>query len=375
MNILVTGSSGFIGKNLISTLKLHPGWKVMEYDRNTEWYLLEEFCRTCNFVFHLAGVNRPKRMEEYAEGNTGVTKELMGLLEKSGNSCPVMLASSIQAEEDNPYGKSKKAAEKAVLQHAGVMNSKVFIYRLPNIFGKWARPDYNSVVATFCHHIARNDAVTVNDPAAMMELVYIDDLVAELIRILDGKICKPEFESRMGNYCTVPVSCHKTVGEIAAYITEFAKMNDRRGIPNLEDDFMKKLYSTYLSYLPYEKIKYGLTMNCDARGSFTEMLRTEGSGQISVNISKPHVIKGNHWHHTKHEKFLVVRGEGLIRLRMLREENVTRIPVSGRKLEIVEIPPGYIHNIENTGEEDMVTVMWANEVYCPDTPDTYYEEV
>lgn len=375
VKILVTGSNGFIGKNLVSTLKLHAGWEVMEYDRNMDRDLLEHFCRTCDCVIHLAGINRPQNEEEYLKGNTGFTKELMRILEETGNSSPVILTSSIQADEVNPYGRSKKLAEEAVLRHAEIMKSQVFIYRLPNIFGKWAKPDYNSVVATFCYHIARGEPIKIHNPAAMMELVYIDDLVAELICVLKGKICKTVKEYREGNYSGVSISYHKTVGEIAESITEFAKMNDKKEIPDLGNDFMKKLYSTYLSFLPHEKMKYNLTMNCDLRGSFTEMLHTKDSGQLSVNISKPHIIKGNHWHHTKHEKFLVVSGEGVIRLRMLGEEEVIRIQVSGKKLELVEIPPGYIHNIENIGEKDMVTVMWANEIYCPDFPDTYYQEV
>lgn len=369
MNILVTGSKGFIGKNLVSTLMHHDKWEIMEFGRDTKPELLQQYCRSCDFVIHLAGINRPQRIHEYAEGNMRFTERLLGFLRESGNPCPVLLASSIQAGEDNPYGRSKKAAEDIVLSHGEAMKTKVFIYRFAHVFGKWARPDYNSVVATFCHHVSRNEAIVLNDPEAVLELVYIDDLVSEIMKALNGR------ESRECGYCKVPLSYHKTVGEIAAYIKEFAKMNERREIPGLGDDFIKKLYSTYMSYLPHERMKYGLIMNCDDRGSFTELLRTDGSGQVSINISRADTVKGNHWHHTKHEKFLVVKGEGIIRLRKLGEEKVLTIPVSGSKLEVVEIPPGYVHNIENTGKEDMVTVIWANEVFCSDFPDTYFAEV
>jgi len=369
MNILVTGAKGFIGKNLIVELK-NRGYKdIFEFDIDTDKYLLDTYTRECEFVFHLAGVNRPKNEEEFMKGNYGFTSELLELLKKHKNSSPILITSSIQAAKDNPYGRSKKAGEDLIFAYGKEANVKVLVYRLPNVFGKWCRPNYNSAVATFCHNIAHDLPITVNDPNVVMNLVYIDDVVEEFIRALNGK------ENRVGEFCEVPTVHTITLGEIVELIYSFKKSREERSIPNMNDEFTKKLYSTYLSYLPKDKFNYELKMNIDNRGSFTEFIRTIDRGQISVNISKPGITKGNHWHHTKNEKFLVVSGKGVIRFRKIDSDEVIEYYVSGEKLEVVDIPPGYTHNIENLGDTDMVTIMWANEPFNPEKPDTYYLEV
>lgn len=369
MKILVTGASGFIGKNLIAQLKTLNNTKIFEYDINSDPSLLEEYCREANFVFHLAGVNRPKEQSEFMEGNFGFTTTLLETLKKHANPCPVMISSSTQSELDNEYGKSKKAGEDLLHSYALETGAKILIYRFPNVFGKWCRPNYNSAVATFCHNITHGLPITVNDPTVKMNLIYIDDLVAELLKALKGN------EARIGNLCVVPVVYNMTLGEIVEIIYSFNKMREELSIPNMSDEFTKKLYSTYLSYLPVDKFSYDLKMNVDHRGSFTEFIRTPDRGQVSVNISKPGVTKGNHWHHTKNEKFLVVSGTGVIRFRKLDSEKIIEYFVSGEKLEVVDIPIGYTHNIENLGEVDMVTIMWVNEPFDPINPDTYLLEV
>ena len=377
MNILITGARGFIGKNLIAELSnikegkakgyhLKPELILFEYDIDTDPSLLEDYCKDANFVFHLAGVNRPKEQSEFMEGNFGFTSLLLDALKKHGNNCPVMLSSSIQAELDNPYGVSKKAGEDLLLEYGRETGSDVLIYRFPNVFGKWCRPNYNSAVATFCHNLAHDLPIQVNDRSVNMTLVYIDDVVKELIAALEGN------PNKSGEFCKVPVEHQITLGEIVDLIYSFKESRKNLLVADLSDLFTKKLYSTYLSYLPEDQFSYPLKMNVDERGSFTEFLKSNDRGQVSVNISKPGITKGQHWHHTKNEKFLVVSGKGVIRFRKIDEEKVLEYFVSGEKLEVVDIPVGYTHNIENLGETDMVTVMWVNEVFDPERPDTYF---
>lgn len=369
MKILVTGAKGFIGKNLIAELRNRKYTEIFEYDRDTDSSLLDEYCKEADFVFHLAGVNRPKEQSEFMEGNFGFTSDLLDSLKKNNNTCPVMISSSIQAELDNPYGESKKAGEDLLFSYSEETGSKVLVYRFPNIFGKWCRPNYNSAVATFCHNIAHDMPIQVNDPSVVMNLVYIDDVVNELINALESK------ENKAGEFCEVPVVHTITLGEIVDLIYSFKNSREDKSVPNMSDAFAKKLYSTYLSYLPEDKFSYDLKMNVDQRGSFTEFIRTPERGQVSVNISKPGITKGNHWHHTKNEKFLVVSGKGVIRFRKIDSDEVVEYFVSGDKMEVVDIPTGYTHNIENLGDSDMVTIMWANEPFDPEKPDTYYLEV
>lgn len=369
MKILVTGAKGFIGKNLIAELKTTTNHEIFEYDQDTEYSLLQQYCQDANFVFHLAGVNRPKEQSEFMSGNFGFTSELLDLLKQYQNNCPVMISSSIQAALDNPYGQSKKAGEELLFSYSEETGANVLIYRFPNVFGKWCRPNYNSAVATFCHNIAHDLPIQVNDRSVEMTLVYIDDVVKSLIDALEGR------EQREGKYCVVPITYQTTLGEIVDLIESFKASRAERSIPDMSEPFTKKLYSTYLSYLPEDQFSYDLKMNVDARGSFTEFIRTPDRGQVSVNISKPGITKGNHWHHTKNEKFLVVSGSGVIRFRKLDTDEIIEYFVSGDKLEVVDIPVGYTHNIENLGDSDMVTIMWVNEIFDPENPDTNYLEV
>ena len=380
MNILITGAYGFVGKNLVESLKNVRDGKdktrnitgelnIFEYDVDTDKSLLDKYCEEADFVFNLAGVNRPKEEAEFMTGNFGFASELLELLKKHNNKCPVMISSSTQAALDNPYGKSKKAGEDLFFDYAKEVGTKVLVYRFPNVFGKWCRPNYNSAVATFCHNIAHDMPITVNDRSHMMTLVYIDDVVDELICALSGN------ETHDGEFCKVPVEHKITLGEIVDLLYSFKDSRISKGVADVSDAFTNKLYATYLSYLPEDKFSYPLTMNCDDRGSFTEILRTADRGQFSVNISKPGITKGNHWHNTKNEKFVVVSGKGVIRFRKIGDTKVHEYFVSGDKIEVVDIPTGYTHNIENLGDTDMVTFMWANECFDPNKPDTYYEEV
>lgn len=369
MRILVTGAKGFIGKNLLTELRNRGFKDIFEYDMETEPSLLDKHCKEADFVFHLAGVNRPKDQSEFMEGNFGFTSILLDTLRKHRNICPVMISSSIQAKLDNPYGKSKKAGEELLFKYSKETGANVLIYRFPNVFGKWCRPNYNSVVATFCHNIAHDLPIIVNDSSAIMNLVYIDDVVEELMNALNGK------ENRKNNFCEVPTVYTITIGEIADLIYSFKESRKERSVPNMSDAFTKKLYSTYLSYLPEDQFSYELKMNMDSRGSFTEFIKTPDRGQVSVNISKPGIIKGNHWHSTKNEKFLVVSGKGVIRFRKVNSHEVIEYFVNGNKMEVVDIPAGYTHSIENIGDTDMVTIMWANECFDPEKPDTYHLEV
>ena len=377
MKILITGSKGFIGKNLSAELNnikeskakgynLNPDLTLFEYDIDTDPSLLDGYCKNADFVFHLAGVNRPKDQSEFMEGNFGFTSVLLDTLKKHRNNCPMMLSSSIQAELDNPYGVSKKAGEDLLFHYGKEVGADVLIYRLPNVFGKWCRPNYNSAVATFCHNIANDLPIQVNNRSANMTLVYIDDVVKELISALEGK------PNRVGEFCMVPVEHKITLGEIVDLIYSFKESRGSLQVVDLGDRFTKKLYSTYLSYLPVDRFSYPLKMNIDERGSFTEFLKSPDRGQVSINISKPGITRGQHWHHTKNEKFLVVSGRGVVRFRKIDEEKVYEYFVSGDKLEVVDIPVGYTHNIENLGETDMVTVMWVNEVFDPEHPDTFF---
>ena len=381
MKILVTGAKGFVGRNLCAQLRnIRDGkarWyegvaveEIYEYDVDSSPEELEAWCRDADFVFNLAGVNRPKDPAEFMAGNFGFASTLLETLRRHGNRCPVMVSSSIQAALDNPYGESKRAGEELMFGYAKETGARVLVYRFPNVFGKWCRPNYNSAVATFCHNIANGLPITVNDPNAVLNLVYIDDVVDELIGALAGR------EHRTGDYCMVPVFHTVVLGDIVNLLYSFREMRENLEVPDLGDAFTRKLYSTYLSYLPADGFRYPLKMNVDARGSFTEIIRTPDRGQFSVNVSKPGITKGEHWHHTKNEKFLVVRGHGLIRLRKVGTEEVVEFEVSGEKLEVVEMIPGYTHSIVNLSEtEELVTFMWANEAFDPGRPDTYFERV
>lgn len=381
MKILVTGAKGFVGKNLTLQLEnirdgkdktspLSADLEIYAYDVDSDAALLDEYCAACDIVFNLAGVNRPENTEDFMKGNFGFASTLLDTLKKHKNACPVMLSSSTQAALDNPYGQSKKAGEDLFFAYSRETGADVLVYRFPNIFGKWCRPNYNSAVATFCYNIARDLPITVNDRAHAMTLVYIDDVVQELISAAAGN------PTRDGDFCRVPVEHKTTLGEIVDLLYAFHESRKTLQVPDLtEGSFSKKLYSTYLSYLPTDGFSYPLTMHTDARGSFTEILRTANHGQFSVNISKPGITKGQHWHNTKNEKFLVVSGKGVIRFRKPGEEQVYSYYVSGEKLEIVDIPTGYTHSIENLGDSDLVTFMWCNECFDPARPDTYALEV
>ena len=388
MNILVTGANGFVGKNLTARLetlrdgrdRTRPSLQIGEIYRCTREMspeALADCCKKTDLVVHLAGVNRPKDPEEFAAGNTDFTRTLLETLRKSGNRCPVLLASSIQARltgrfAGSPYGQSKKAAEELLLAYGEETGAAGMIYRLPNLFGKWCRPNYNSVVATFCHNISRELPITASDPAVELELVYIDDLIDEILDAMEGHPHRSE-----GAYCRVPVSHRVTLGEIVRLLHSFHDQPRTLLLPEIpEGSFEKKLYSTYLSYLPPEKIAFPLKMNVDERGSFTELLKTASCGQVSVNISKPGITKGQHWHNSKWEFFMVVAGHGLIQERRIGSDEKIEFEVSGDQIQAVHMLPGYTHNIINLSEtESLVTVMWANELFDPSRPDTYFEEV
>jgi UDP-2-acetamido-2,6-beta-L-arabino-hexul-4-ose reductase len=370
MKILVTGAKGFVGKNLIAELKNRGFYDIFEFTRESDPSVLENYSKKCDFVFHLAGVNRPKDEGEFMEGNYELTSYLLELLKQNNNKAPVLITSSIQAENDNPYGRSKKAGEELLFKHNFETDARVYVYRLPNLFGKWSRPNYNTVVATYCHNIARDLDVKINNRDAELNLCYIDDVLEEFMKALEGN---PTIQD--DDFCVVPITHNIKLGELAKVIKSFKESRSNLSIPNMEDELTKKLYSTYLSFLPQDQFSYDLKMNCDHRGSFTEFIRTPERGQISVNVSKPGITKGNHWHHTKNEKFLVVSGEGLIRFRKIDSEEIVEYRVTGEKLQVVDIPTGYTHSIVNVGESDLVTVMWANECFDPEKPDTYFVEV
>ena len=398
MNILITGAKGFVGKNLAEALKnirdgkdrTRPDLKIEEiylYDIDSTEDELETACKNASFVFNLAGVNRPQNNAEFMQGNFGFASTLLDTLKKHGNTCPVMLSSSIQAtcigRYDSDYGKSKKAGEELFFKYAVETGAKTLVYRFPNLFGKWCRPNNNSAVATFCHNTANDLPITVNDRSTELELLYIDDLVCEMLDALEGKEHHCEFDGVRtvlcsdGKYCAAPITHHVTLGEIVDLLDAFKAQPNTLVMPEIPDNsFAKKLYSTYLSYLPKEKASFPLKMNEDARGSFTELLKTEKCGQFSVNVSKPGITKGQHWHHSKWEFFIVVSGHGLIEERKIGSDEVLRFYVSGDKIEAVHMLPGYTHNIINLSDtENLVTVMWANEQFDPNHPDTFFEEV
>lgn len=388
MNVLITGANGFVGRNLTQRLyalrdgrdRTRPALRIDEvllYTRETAPETLAAYCRSADFVVHLAGVNRPQDPEEFTAGNTDFTRTLLAQLRRSGSRCPVLLASSIQASltgryAGSLYGQSKRAAEALLRAYSEQTGAQGLIYRFPNLFGKWCRPNYNSVVATFCHNIARDMPITVSDPGTELELVYIDDLVDELLDAMEGHPHRAD-----AGYFRVPVSHRVTLGEIVRLLRSFHDQPQTLLLPQIPDgSFAKKLYSTYLSYLPAEKIAFPLKMNVDARGSFTELLKTDACGQISVNITKPGVTKGQHWHNSKWELFIVVAGRGLIRERRIGSDEVIEFAVSGERIEAVHMLPGCTHSIINLSDtEDLVTVMWANERFDPEHPDTYFEEV
>ena len=397
MKILLTGAAGFVGRNLAEALDAVMTGRdrtrsvavdgLWLYDLDTDASVLEEGCREADFVINLAGVNRPKDPSEFMEGNFGFASKLLGLLEKYNNKCPILLSSSIQAtlvgRYDSDYGRSKRAGEELFFEYGERTGARVLVYRYPNLFGKWCRPNYNSVVATFCNNVARDLPITVSDPAVELELLYIDDLIDEVFAALAGNECRCEFDgvravlTEGGRYCTAPVTHRVTLGEIVALLDAFHDQPATLVMPEIpKGSFAKKLYSTYLSYLPKEKILVPLKMNCDARGSFTELMRSEGCGQFSVNISKPGITKGEHWHNTKWEFFIVVSGTGLIEMRKIGTDEVLSFPVSGERIEAIHMLPGYTHNIINLSEtENLVTVMWANEQFDPTKPDTFGEKV
>ena len=398
MNILITGAAGFVGRNLTAALqsiqdgkdRTHPGLEIgglYLYDIDSPTELLEEACQKADFVFNLAGVNRPQNQEEFMQGNFGFASTLLDTLKKYNNTCPVMISSSIQAtcigRYDSEYGRSKKAGEELMFGYGKETGAKVLVYRFPNLFGKWCRPNYNSAVATFCNNIANDLPITVNDASVQLELLYIDDLVDEMIAALEGKEHRCEFDgietvlTDTGRYCAAPISHKVTLGQIVELLESFKNLPQTLTMPEIpQGSFAKKLYSTYLSYLPKEKVSFPLKMNVDARGTFTELLKTEKCGQFSVNISRPGITKGQHWHHTKWEFFIVVSGKGLIQMRKLGSDEVLNFEVSGEKIEAVHMLPGYTHNIINLSDtEDLVTVMWANECFDPNKPDTFFEVV
>ena len=399
MNILITGAAGFAGKNLVAALKNIQQKKdrthselvideIYEYDIHTEATLLNTYCEKADFIFHFAGVNRPQNNDEFMAGNFGFAETLINLLKRHQNTCPVVLSSSIQATligryANSDYGKSKLAGEELYFQYGDETGAKVLVYRFPNLFGKWCRPNYNSAVATFCNNIANDLPVQVNDRNTELELLYIDDLVEEMLAALNGREHHCGFDGVRaigqdnGKYCYAPTTHHVTLGEIVDLLNSFKNQPQTLVMPEIpHNSFAKKLYSTYLSYLPKEKVAFPLKMNVDHRGSFTELLKTDNCGQFSVNISKPGITKGQHWHHSKWEFFIVVSGHGLIQERMIGSDEVLEFEVTGDKIEAVQMLPGYTHNIINLSDtQDLVTVMWANEQFDNNKPDTFFEEV
>lgn len=369
MSIVITGANGFIGKNLVTDLEAKGQHDIIRITRETSKEQLVQALKKATFVFHLAGINRPQNEEEFMEGNRDFTTAVVSILKEYNSSCPILITSSIQAEQDNAYGQSKRAGEEIIRTYAKETGAQVFIYRLPNVFGKWCKPNYNSAIATFCYNVSRDISITVNDRSVMLNLVYIDDVIMEFEAAMKG------MANQVNDFCEISQVYMKKLGEVVDLIYSFKNSREERSIPKMTDPFIKALYSTYLSYLPVDNFSYPLKMNIDHRGSFTEFLRTSDRGQVSINISKPGIAKGNHWHHTKNEKFLVVSGRGVIRFRKIETSEVIEYFVRGEKLEVIDIPVGYTHNIENLGDTDMVTVMWVNELFDPEHPDTMFLEV
>ena len=368
MKILVTGAKGFIGRNLISVLEHQTNHEILSCDVETDVETLDKYCENAEFVFHLAGINRPDNVDDYVKGNFGFTELLISLLKSHNNYCPIVLSSSIQAVLDNPYGRSKLMGENTLLEYSNETAARVIIYRFQNVFGKWSRPNYNSVVSTFCHNIANGVEINIHNPLTEIELIYIDDIVKELVKLLSTRNLKT-------GYYQITPSYNVCIGDLANLLLKFRDSRLDLSLPNLLNGFEKKLYSTYLSFLPTDSFNYKLKMNNDERGSFTEFIRTVEKGQFSINLSKPGVVKGNHWHSSKVEKFLVIKGEGVIRLRKLQTEKIIEYFVNDSQYDVIDIPPGYTHNIENLGKNDMITLMWVNEPYDIDAPDTFFEKV
>ena len=368
--VLVTGAEGFLGRNLCVTLARITELTVLKFDVLNTQEELADFVKRADLVFHLAGVNRPSNPEAFKTGNADFTAGLLALLRASGRRVPVLLSSSTQAASENPYGASKRMAEEALFAYGQETGADVYVYRLPNVFGKWCRPNYNSAVATWCYNITHDLPIQVRDPQAALTLVYVDDVVDEFLTAINGQANRLE-----SGYYAVPTTYTRTLGHITELLCSFKESRANLHVPCQADEFSKKLYATFLSYLPSDQFGYELKMIMDVRGSFTEMLKTPGYGQVSVNVSKPGITKGNHWHHTKVEKFLVVSGQGVIRFRNLNDSTVLEYVVSGEKLLVVDISPGYTHNIENVGSTDLVTIMWASEPFDPNKPDTFFEKV
>lgn len=382
MKILVTGSKGFVGKNLVQRLKTIRDTKyntniisdkiqIYEFDVDSSIKDLDTYTQECDFVVHLAGVNRPKDTSEFYKGNRGTIEVLCDCLKKNNNRCPILISSSVQVGRDNDYAKSKKEGEDFLLEFGKSHGNKIYIYRFANLFGKWCRPNYNSVIATWCYNITHNLDIQVNDETVELPLCYIDDVIDEILHCISGK---PTYDQQNEYYTVYPIY-HVTLGRIRDLLYSFKNSRNELSVPDQSDSFIKKLYATYLSYLSENDFSYPLKMNIDDRGSFTEFIKTQEHGQVSINISKPGITKGQHWHHTKNEKFLVVGGEGIIQFRKIGESKIIEYKVSGEILKVIDIPPGYTHNIINIGETDMITVMWASESFNPDEPDTYFEEV
>lgn len=369
MTIVITGANGFIGKNMMAHLLAQGHNNIFAVTRETTEEQLVAKLTEATFIYHFAGINRPVNETEFMGGNRNFTSKIVEILKQSNSTCPILFTSSTQAECDNAYGASKRAGEKLIRQYAAETGATTYIYRLPNVFGKWCKPNYNSAVATFCHNISHGLEITVNDPSVVMNLVYIDDVIEEFTTALQGHA------NKVNDFFEIPQVYNKQLGEIVELIYAFKNSREERAIPIMTESFTKALYSTYLSYLPVDQFSYPLKMNVDNRGSFTEFIRTADRGQISINISKPGITKGNHWHHTKNEKFLVVSGHGVIRFRKINTDEVIEYFVSAEILEVVDIPVGYTHNIENLGDTDMVTVMWVNEIFDPERPDTIFLEV
>lgn len=375
--LLVTGAGGFIGRNLVATLWAQGYKNLLLYDIDSPAEALADYAEKAEFVFHLAGVNRPKDAQEFYTGNAGLTQSLLAALKQAGNKCPVLLSSSTQAGNGTDYAKSKEEAEAAVFEHGKQNESPVFVYRLPGVFGKWSRPSYNSVVATFCHNVARGLPIEVRDPAFMLPLCYIDDVVASFIASMtgDASVPQPKTEENGNSFIGIDPTYELTLGWLAGIIKNFAKSRQSLGIPDMSDGATRKLWATYQSFLPEDGYAYPLNTHADDRGSFTEFLRTHEHGQVSVNVAKPGITKGNHWHNTKNEKFLVVKGSACIRFRPVDGAEITEYTVSGNELQVVDIPPGTTHNITNIGDEELITIMWASDPFDPDSPDTYFMEV
>ena len=370
MKVLITGSKGFVGKNLVSTLQYMEDYEILTYDRKDDIQVLKKHTKECDFVVHLAGVNRPKDTSDFYSGNVDLVQTLISCLKENDNQAPILVSSSIQAELDNDYGKSKKAGEDVLIDYGKKSGAKILVYRLPNLFGKWSRPFYNSVVATWSYQISRNEKIEISNSDHIMHLVYIDDLVKEIIAALDNKANKV-----VDYYYNVPLSYKITLKKLAETFKSFKDSRDNRYIANMADELTSKLYSTYLSYLPTDDFSYPLVMHSDDRGSFSEFVKSDYAGQVSINVSKANEAKGEHWHHSKNEKFLVVKGKASIKFRDIFKEEIIEYIVSDDKFEVVDIPTGYTHNITNLKDEDLITIMWVNEPFNPNNPDTYFKKV